>query len=108
MWTSTANAKTIPFSCRPNQVLIGGWFNVARITSSMPEQSDSSSDLVEISKLNGSFKRNYGSLIGAYLYLRSVSAARGGSFFWTGLISIVCSAALNWLLRYLWGRLHIG
>jgi hypothetical protein len=37
--------------------------------------SDPSSELVEISKLNGDFKRNYGKLIGAYLYLRSVSAA---------------------------------
>ena len=39
------------------------------------------SELVEISKLNGSFKRNYGRFIGAYLYLRSISAARGRSFF---------------------------
>jgi hypothetical protein len=38
--------------------------------------SDPSSELVEISKLNGDLKRNYGRLIGAYLYLRSVSAAR--------------------------------
>jgi hypothetical protein len=35
--------------------------------------SDPSSELVEISKLNGDFKRNYGRLIGAYLYLRSAS-----------------------------------
>jgi hypothetical protein len=41
--------------------------------------SDPSSELVEISKLNGDLKRNYGRLIGAYLYLRSVSAARGRS-----------------------------
>jgi hypothetical protein len=39
------------------------------------------SELVEISKLNGDFKKNYGMLIGAYLYLRSISAARGRSFF---------------------------
>jgi hypothetical protein len=54
------------------------------------------SELVEISKLNGDFRKNYGVLIGAYLYLRSISAARGRSFFWTGLISIACSAALAW------------
>jgi hypothetical protein len=59
-----------------------------------------SSELVEISKLNGDFKKNYGKLIGAYLYLRSISAARGRSFFWTGLISILCSAALAWLARH--------
>jgi hypothetical protein len=59
--------------------------------------SNPSSELVEISKLNGDFKKNYGSLIGAYLYLRSISAARGRSFFWSGLISIACSAGLWWL-----------
>jgi hypothetical protein len=56
--------------------------------------------LVEISKLNGDFKKNYGKLIGAYLYLRSISAARGRSFVWAGLISIVCSTALAWFARH--------
>jgi hypothetical protein len=74
----------------------------------MSEQFNPSSELVEISKLNGSFRRNYGTLIGAYLYLRSVSAARGGSFFWTGLISIACSAALAWLTRHGLTWLHVG
>jgi hypothetical protein len=66
----------------------------------MSEQFDRSSELVEISKLNGSFRRNYGTFIGAYLYLRSISAARGRSFFWTGLISMACSAALVWLGKH--------
>ena len=61
--------------------------------------SDRSSELIEISKLNGDFKKNYGKLIGAYLYLRSVSAARGRSLFWTGLIWAAWSAALTWLAR---------
>ena len=39
--------------------------------------TDQSSELVEISKLNGSFRRNYGKLIGAFLYLRSIRAVRG-------------------------------
>jgi hypothetical protein len=43
------------------------------------------SELVEISKLNGDFKKNYGGLIGAYLYLRSIGAVRGRSFIWTGI-----------------------
>jgi hypothetical protein len=63
----------------------------------MPAQS---SELVEISKLNGDFRKNYGLLIGAYLYLRSINATRDRSFFWTGLISIACSAALAWLEKY--------
>ena len=66
--------------------------------------SSQSSDLVEISKLNGDFKRNYGKLIGAYIYLRSVSAARGRSWFWAGLVSFACSVALAWLARH--GRLQ--
>ena len=61
--------------------------------------SGHSSEFVEISKLNGDFRKNYGKLIGAYLYLRSISAARGRSLFWTGLISIACSTALAWLAR---------
>lgn len=64
--------------------------------------SDQSSELIEISKLNGDFRRNYGRLIGAYLYLRSVSAARGRSLFWAGLASFVCSLALAWLARRGW------
>lgn len=53
----------------------------------MSEQFDTPSELVEISRLNGSFRRYYGTFIGAYLYLRSISAARCRSFFWPGLIS---------------------
>jgi len=51
------------------------------------------SELVEISKLNGDFKRNYGRLIGALLYLYSISAARSRSFGWFAL----ASAAAMWL-----------
>jgi hypothetical protein len=66
----------------------------------MSEQLGGSSDLVEISKLNGSFKTNYGTLIGAFLYLRSINAARGDHrFLWTGLVSIACSAVLAWLAK---------
>jgi hypothetical protein len=62
--------------------------------------SERTSELVAISKLNGDFKRNYGRFIGAYLYLRSISATRRGSFFWAGAVSIVCSAALTWIQRH--------
>jgi len=66
----------------------------------MSEQLGTPSELVEISKLNGSFRRNYGTFIGAYLYLRSISAARGHRCLWSWLISIACSAALAWLARH--------
>jgi hypothetical protein len=58
------------------------------------------SELVEISKLNGSFKKNYGRLLGAYLYQCSIRAARGGSLMRTGVISIACSTALALMMKY--------
>ena len=68
----------------------------------MREQAGQSSDLVEIAKRNGDFRRNYGTLIGAFLYLRSLSAARGRSLFWTGLVLALSSAALTWLEKHGW------
>jgi hypothetical protein len=58
------------------------------------------SELVEISKLNGSFKRNCGRFLGAYLYLRSIRAARGRSTMQAGVISIACSTALAWMMKH--------
>jgi hypothetical protein len=92
---------------RANQWLGGAGPIIAKGTSLMSEQFDTSSELIKISKLNGSFRRNYGTFIGAFLYLRSISAARGRSFFWTGLISIACSAALAWLARHGLAWLHV-
>ncbi|WP_370157156.1 hypothetical protein [Bradyrhizobium sp. USDA 327] len=57
------------------------------------------SDLPAPARLNGDFRRNYGKLLGAFLYLRSINAARGRSWFWTALLSAFCSAALAWLGR---------
>jgi len=62
--------------------------------------SNSPSELVEISKLNGDFKRNYGRLIGAYLYLRSIGAARARSFVWGSLLFAIASAGAGWLEKY--------
>lgn len=61
--------------------------------------SEPVSELVEISKLNGDFKRNYGTLIGAYLYLRSISAARGRPFLWSGLLAALVSVVATLLER---------
>ncbi|TCU75852.1 hypothetical protein EDE08_10414 [Bradyrhizobium sp. R2.2-H] len=58
------------------------------------------SDLSKIAKLNGDFRRNYGILLGAFLYLRSVSAARRRSVFWGGLASVASSAGLAWLWKH--------
>jgi hypothetical protein len=59
-----------------------------------------SSELSKIVRLNGDFRKNYGTFLGAFLYLRSISAARGRSWFWAGLASLVCSVALGWLGKH--------
>ena len=62
------------------------------------------SELVALAKLNGEFKRNYGRLIGAVLYLRSISAARGRTYLLSGLLFAVLSTAAAWLMRHAsWG-----
>lgn len=66
----------------------------------MTEEFQASPELSKIAKLNGDFRRNYGTLLGAFLYLRSVSAARGRSWLWGGLFSLVCSAVLGWLSKH--------
>jgi hypothetical protein len=66
----------------------------------MPDEAESSSELSKIAKLNGDFRKNYGTLLGAFLYLRSISAARGRSWLWGGLFSFACSAALAWLGKH--------
>jgi hypothetical protein len=58
------------------------------------------SDLLEIAKRNGDFRKNYGTIIGAYLYLRSINAAGGLSLFWSGLFFTAVTAGLNWLQRH--------
>lgn len=68
----------------------------------MADESGTSSELSKIAKLNGDFRRNYGTLLGAFLYLRSINAARGRSWFWAGLVSLVCSSGLSWLMRRGW------
>lgn len=62
----------------------------------MADEAGVSSELSNIAKLNGDFRRNYGTLLGAFLYLRSISAARRNSWLWGGL---VCSGVLGWLSK---------
>ena len=66
----------------------------------MADEVEVSSELSRIAKLNGDFRRNYGTLLGAFLYLRSISAARGRSWFLAGLLSAACSAAIAWLGKH--------
>ena len=64
------------------------------------EQTGRSSDLVEIARRNGDFRRNYGTLLGAFLYLRSLRAACGRPSSWSGPAFALFSAALAWLLKF--------
>lgn len=59
------------------------------------------SELVAIARLNRDFQKNYGRLIGAVLYLRSVSAVSGRFPFWGGLLVAILSAVTAWLERHL-------
>jgi hypothetical protein len=68
----------------------------------MSDQSKSFSELVEIAKRNGDFRRNYGTIVGAYLYLRSINATRGRSIVWSGLIFAALSGAVVWLKKAGW------
>jgi hypothetical protein len=63
----------------------------------MPEGT---SELVEIAKLNGDFKKNYGKLIGAYLYSRSINAARGRPHLWNSLWLALGSVVVSWFEKH--------
>jgi hypothetical protein len=67
----------------------------------MAEEVQTSSELSKIAKLNGEFRKNYGTLLGAVLYLRSIAAARRTSR-WGGLIAALAAAALTWLAKLGW------
>ena len=66
----------------------------------MGKKVEISSEVLKIAKLNGEFRRNYGALLGAFLYLRSISAASGRSWLCGGLFSFACSCVLGWLGRH--------
>ncbi|WP_141937086.1 hypothetical protein [Bradyrhizobium sp. UNPA324] len=67
----------------------------------MADEIEASSELSKIAKLNGDFRRNYGTLLGAFLYLRSISAARGRSWVWGGLLAAGVAAGVTWLQKQL-------
>jgi len=67
----------------------------------MAEDVQASSELSKIAKLNGDFRRNYGLLLGAFLYLRSINASRGRSWLWAGLASVIASIALSWIGKHI-------
>ena len=68
----------------------------------MTQMGHEHSDLVEIARRNGDFRKNWGMLIGAFLYLRSLSAARSRRFGWAGLVLGILAAALPWAAKLGW------
>jgi hypothetical protein len=62
----------------------------------MPDRDATDSDLVEIAKRSGDFRKNYGVYVGAILYLRSISAARPRLFRWQALITSIAVALDFW------------
>jgi hypothetical protein len=73
-------------------------------SESIPEKEaavSDNSDLVEIAKRNGDFRRNYGPWLGAILYTVSVRTAGRQSFPWKSLLSIAV-IGLGVLSRIAW------
>jgi len=62
----------------------------------MSDQSVALSALVEIAKHNGDFRKNYGLLVGAFLYLRSINAARPRSLWWQIFTAIIAGMLGFW------------
>ncbi|MCA1430204.1 MULTISPECIES: hypothetical protein [Bradyrhizobium] len=65
----------------------------------MTDEHKPTSELSKIAKLNGDFRRNYGTILGAFLYLRSINAASGRSWFWGGLLAVALTAGVTWLQK---------
>jgi hypothetical protein len=62
----------------------------------MSDREVTYSDLVEIAKRNGHFRKNYGLLVGAILYLRSINAAGPRLFLWQSLMAAVAGTLGFW------------
>jgi hypothetical protein len=84
-FNSTLDPKSVVRSCRQRDVR-------ANERSTVSERDVTHSDLVEIAKRNGDFRKNYGVLVGAILYLRSINAARPRLFWWQALMAGIAAA----------------
>lgn len=63
----------------------------------MADQQARSSDLVEIARRSGEFRKHYGVVLGALLYLSSISAARPRSIWWSGVLTALVGAVALWI-----------
>src|ERR1700730_2186663 len=88
-FNSTLDPKSVVRSCRQDDVR-------ANERSTVSDRDVTHSDLVEIAKRNGDFRKNYGVLVGAFLYLRSINAARPRLFWWQGFMAGLASVLGFW------------
>jgi hypothetical protein len=84
-----SSPKSVLKSCRQHDVR-------ANERSPVSDRDVTHSDLVEIAKRNGDFRKNYGVVVGAILYLRSINAARPRLFWWQALMAAVAGALGFW------------
>jgi hypothetical protein len=87
-WNSqnSSNEALIPLPVCGKSPAYGVFVLASEAAAPMIEQFNAFSELVEISKLNGSFSKNYGRFREAYRYLCSIKAGGGRSFFWAGVV----------------------
>ena len=88
----------IELDAQPKSVLeIAANIMLRRREVGMSDRDVTHSDLVEIAKRNGDFRKNYGLIVGAILYLGSINAARPRLFSWqTSITSIAVVWGLWW------------
>jgi len=63
--------------------------------------------LLEIAKRNGDFRKNWGPIVGALLYLSSIAATRSESLWWKGLI-LAATGIIVLLQKYGWSIISSG
>lgn len=66
----------------------------------MSHQDAKYSDLVEIAKRNGEFRKNYGPWLGALLYWLSIRSARPRSFWLRGLLVAAPTIVITLLNKF--------
>jgi hypothetical protein len=69
------------------------------------EHDAKNSDLVEIAKRNGDFRKNYGPIIGAILYWLSIGATRPRLPWWNALIIALLTVVAGLLEKHGWPSL---
>jgi hypothetical protein len=93
-WRDNFGKSELGLDAQPKSVLEIAAKHYAQATRvGMSDPDVTRSDLVEIAKRNGDFRKNYGLIVGAILYLGSINAARPRLFSWQ---TLTASFAVVW------------